>query len=362
LAKDGAEGLALAQSQNPELILLDYILPDMRGDEVCQRLFGEPQTSSIPVVLMSSSASEIKQVQERFSNVARSIAKPFTAELLCATVGYVLRELAQRGEANQQVAAAVAATKQTRAHGSIVFSGTTAYFSLGDALAGVQDGQLNGVFKIQIRDGTIEAYFDHGQPVVVTTKQVPLYMQESAFQWNDAQRQVEQIVTRGQTDCSCPLFILLVGRGVLGNEEMLNLCMEHGYKLFSRAWTHRGARFEFEDLAQLPEFCRYLPVHKGSMDQWCFETLRRIGDESLTALAWGEPSGIPAFTRRGYDRIQQIPLSKEEMAFVGYATAGYNLEQIAQQMGIAVEHAQRILFRFLAMEIFDYWPAAALGR
>ncbi|HEX8312691.1 MAG TPA: response regulator, partial [Chthoniobacteraceae bacterium] len=53
-AKDGGEGVQMAGEIHPDLILLDFILPDMKGDAVCQRLMENPVTSTIPVVLMSS--------------------------------------------------------------------------------------------------------------------------------------------------------------------------------------------------------------------------------------------------------------------------------------------------------------------
>jgi len=54
LAKDGKEGLSLAAREMPDLILLDFVLPDMKGDEVCRRLQADAKTAGLPVVLMSS--------------------------------------------------------------------------------------------------------------------------------------------------------------------------------------------------------------------------------------------------------------------------------------------------------------------
>ncbi len=77
-AKDGGEGIQLAQSGSPDLILLDYILPDMKGDAVCQRLVADPTTADIPVVMMSSNAGDIKRAEAEYKNIVKAIAKPFT--------------------------------------------------------------------------------------------------------------------------------------------------------------------------------------------------------------------------------------------------------------------------------------------
>ena len=59
-----------------------------------------------------------------------------------------------------------------------------------------------------------------------------------------------------------------------------------------------------------------LPPFAGTMSEWAMESLRFVGDDFRSAMA-GEPTGIPAYTRKGYERIQQIPLNDEELAFAG---------------------------------------------
>lgn len=53
-AEDGAKGLEIAQSRKPDLILLDVIMPKMRGDEVCRRLKANDATKNIPVIFLTS--------------------------------------------------------------------------------------------------------------------------------------------------------------------------------------------------------------------------------------------------------------------------------------------------------------------
>lgn len=54
LAATGEEGLAKAKTENPSLILLDQILPDLKGNEVLKKLKEDPQTQNIPVALLSN--------------------------------------------------------------------------------------------------------------------------------------------------------------------------------------------------------------------------------------------------------------------------------------------------------------------
>jgi CheY-like chemotaxis protein len=80
------EGLRAASSDTPDLILLDYVLPDMKGDEVLSRLSGDAATANVRVVYMSGFGTELPADPNRGPNVVGSLSKPFTSELLLSTV------------------------------------------------------------------------------------------------------------------------------------------------------------------------------------------------------------------------------------------------------------------------------------
>ncbi len=103
LAVDGADALAKAKSFKPDVILLDFILPDMRGSEVCQQLALDPETAHIPVILVSAKGAEIRQAYRDAHNVVSYIAKPFKPQVVTGIVAEVLAKTA----AGEQVKAAV---------------------------------------------------------------------------------------------------------------------------------------------------------------------------------------------------------------------------------------------------------------
>jgi two-component system phosphate regulon response regulator PhoB len=61
-AADGATAIALARSENPSLIILDLMLPDLSGTEVCRRLRAEPATRGVPIIILSARGEEIDRV------------------------------------------------------------------------------------------------------------------------------------------------------------------------------------------------------------------------------------------------------------------------------------------------------------
>jgi len=364
LAKDGTEGLELAASTRPDLILLDFVLPDMKGDEVCRRLAANEATAKIPIVLMSSSAAEMKRTEAEFDSVIKSIAKPFTPELLCATVSFSFREIAkkavEKGGAVPDRTATTFFTKSALAASGIRLSGHTGQFSMAWVLQAIEQDQLSGVLRVFTGPTPIEIYMAAGHPVIVTTRDGQAYLKGGSHSFTQEQKNLLEVTLRAQSDCGVPVFVSLFERRVLPAAEANRLCHEYGLRLFAPVWTAPRARFEFESQAAPPPFAAGLSAFDGTIGEWAMETLRCVGSESGSAMAWGEPTGIPAYTRRGYERIQQIPLNDEEVAFAGAIGPTTSLAQIAQAMKADTETAQRILHRFLCLEILDYWPASLL--
>lgn len=91
-ATTGQECLKCANEQRPALILLDYVLPDMQGTEVCRQLVNSPDTWEIPVLMMSSNGNAIRQMYQDLNNVADYLTKPFAPNVLKAVVGHILQK------------------------------------------------------------------------------------------------------------------------------------------------------------------------------------------------------------------------------------------------------------------------------
>ena len=56
VATDGTQGLTMASSEQPDLILMDLTLPDINGEEATRRLKADPATKSIPVIALTANA------------------------------------------------------------------------------------------------------------------------------------------------------------------------------------------------------------------------------------------------------------------------------------------------------------------
>jgi two-component system phosphate regulon response regulator PhoB len=87
----GDSGLRAAQMQNPDLILLDIMLPGMSGLEVCQILRNDPKTNKIPIIMVSAKGAEEDIVKGLELGAEDYVTKPFSPKVLMARVLAVLR-------------------------------------------------------------------------------------------------------------------------------------------------------------------------------------------------------------------------------------------------------------------------------
>jgi CheY-like chemotaxis protein len=76
-ATGGKEGLAIAAKERPNLILLDFFMPDLNGDVVLKTLQASPELSQIPVVMMSANKAEIQRMLPEFLDRFEFLDKPF---------------------------------------------------------------------------------------------------------------------------------------------------------------------------------------------------------------------------------------------------------------------------------------------
>ena len=85
-AADGAEALRKARSVTPDLILLDLMLPEMDGLEVCKLLRRDTKTSAIPIIMLTARASEIDRIVGLELGATDYVPKPFSPRELVLRV------------------------------------------------------------------------------------------------------------------------------------------------------------------------------------------------------------------------------------------------------------------------------------
>ena len=470
-APTAEEGLRTAVSERPDLILLDYILPDMKGDEVLARLLQEPTTAQTPVVYMSGFGADLQSDPSQHPNVVGSLNKPFTSELLLKTVetymptqtaepeqqttetqqpvegGWApadnpdagitpqpetlqepaadsfmaaapeqaaetanLEAAAGGGEqpwwsaappppatwsepaeqpaadpavtnfdpaptgfgspnnepaAADQFIAAAPAMEQTVAPtveaGGNFFSGDTSFFSLNWALHTISKQKLTGTLRCFGTREPVDLLARDGFILLATTRDPDFYCPESPITLVNVDAERTEAARQQQRETGQPLFITLAQQELILREPAMQLVQHYGQKLFGQLWTMPRVRFVFEQAQQLPAYASDAPAEED-VDHWALGTLRFIQFQELGNHADYDPSSIPAYTRDGFERVQNLRLTVAEAQFASQFNGARSIAQIAKNLRLDLKFARLTLFRFIALEIVELWPQMVAAK
>jgi twitching motility two-component system response regulator PilH len=462
-APTAEEGLVSARRDVPDLVLLDYVLPDMKGDEVSRHLSEDSSTAKVPVVYMSGFGADLKPDQTKNANVIGSLNKPFTSDLLLATVERYMPKTSRPVEARvpdvnrssfvtapvtaepeaptvpesvtwQEPESAVlsSAAIESESAGSVkpleselneapqaetasiaesvgaagdawwsvpsqppvapspqsqpsmlepafesdsasqipdiptegvetpatrVFlAGDTTFFSLSKALQAIGREKITGILHAYWNKETVELIARNGEIVLATTRDPQLYCPEAPITLvNVEAEQIEQARAK-QRESGCPFFLALAQEELILHEPAVQLVQHYGQKLFAQVWTAEKVRFIFEQRESLPDYCHDVPG-EADVDHWVLTTLRCIQSHELLETSDTEADRIPAYTRNGYERVQELRLTVAEAQFASQFNGVRSIAQIAKNLRLDFKLARLTLFRFLALEIVECWPS-----
>lgn len=77
-ATDGAAALAAIEAERPDVVVLDVMMPNMSGLEVCERLRAEPETKDLPIILLTARDGEADRRDGLASGADAYLTKPFS--------------------------------------------------------------------------------------------------------------------------------------------------------------------------------------------------------------------------------------------------------------------------------------------
>lgn len=465
-AATAEEGLVSAARDVPDLVLLDYVLPDMKGDEVSRHLSQNPTTANVRIIYMSGFGADLNPDPINNANVIGSLNKPFTSDLLLRTVEKYMskepsepeskaveteqtspaaepvwadpessaaqpawqepqstgidpawrepepaasekpawRETSETAPSEAAETAGIAASagatgdawwsapvsqpawpesqpststfafespsasQSTEARNEeslpvngAFFSGDTSFFSLNGALQTIGKEKLTGTLRAFWNKETVELLARNGEIILVTTRDPQLYCPEAPITLVNVDAEQTEQARAQQRETGCPVFLTLTREGLILHEPAVPLVQHYGQKLFAQLWTARKVRFVFEQSETLPEYCQDVPG-EADIDHWILTTLRCIQFQELVETPETDPGRIPAYTRDGYERVQQLRLTVAEAQFASQFNGVRSIAQIAKNLRLDFKFARLTLFRFLALEIVECWPPASVVK
>jgi two-component system, OmpR family, phosphate regulon response regulator PhoB len=91
VATDGEEALLLVEEENPDLVILDWMLPELSGIDVCRRLRETKKFKTIPIIMLTARGEESDKISGLDAGADDYVVKPFSPSELIARVRAVLR-------------------------------------------------------------------------------------------------------------------------------------------------------------------------------------------------------------------------------------------------------------------------------
>jgi CheY-like chemotaxis protein len=172
----GERGILAATEQPPDLLLLDYLLPDLNGDDVCRAISGNVALASVPVVVMSAKGEEAGTCFSNLASVVDILPKPFSPDALLAVVNHALEkrvpkpELVSREMSDHlDVSGLLPKSQEDKPAGlpigpdGAALLGDLAVVSIADILLLLQDRQHSGALHLVGSEASIDIFVNKGR-------------------------------------------------------------------------------------------------------------------------------------------------------------------------------------------------------
>ena len=93
-ARSGSEALVVVAEEQPDLVILDWMLPGLTGIEICRQIRARPKTKALPIIMLTARGEEGDRVRGLATGADDYVVKPFSVSELVARVHALLRRAA----------------------------------------------------------------------------------------------------------------------------------------------------------------------------------------------------------------------------------------------------------------------------
>jgi CheY-like chemotaxis protein len=412
-AATGQEGVDRARASPPDLVLLDYVLPDMKGVDVAAALGQSESTRNVPILVMSAKNDDLRPLFRPFAAVAGFLSKPFTPGEVCFLVGDLVARI--KGTAGEPAEAAPSFTRPQLEAGAralyahlrerfaripewspgLADAAPAPYFAkriltpelmdkllrglapvLRDAVTGsggaAPDGSsLQGHTSVLALPRLLRDLGESGRTGRLTVEHPPrktfLYLRRGdlVFATHDhpddyartgeaslagvPPQQLEAARVE-QRRSGTPLFVSLAAAGAAPAARLSDLLASLGKRVLMEALEAGPAPFRWHDLPVLPD---YVEAHASSysFEQLRLERLRRVDDWAQIEL---QVSSLHTVFHRapGFSRkLSEFELDAKERRVLTLVNGRRNVQQLVEKTGLPTFEVFHVLFRAAQVDL-----------
>jgi hypothetical protein len=241
----------------------------------------------------------------------------------------------------------------------VYFCGNTSLLPLNRALQAIAKEKLTGLLRSSWGEEPIDLLVRDGEIVLVTTRDPDLYCPETPTALTDIDPAVVDRARNQQKETGTPFFLTLAREGSITREQAVELIQHYGQRLFSKLWSAQRTSITFEKNADLLSDLAEMSGEPNVSD-WTLETLRLVQNRDQPANF--DATSIPAYTREGFEQVQKFRLTSDEAQFASQFNGARSVQQISKNLRLDLKSVRQLLFRFLALEIVECWPASTAAK
>jgi hypothetical protein len=241
----------------------------------------------------------------------------------------------------------------------VYFCGRTNLFPLNLAIRAIGKENLTGLLRGCWEQEPVDVLARDGEIVLATTRDPDLYCPDTPPVLANVDPEVLANARDQQKENGTPFLLTLARNESIELQPALDLMRHYGQLVFSQLWSARNVWIMFEKNAELLSGFGDV-AGDPDVDDWSLETLRLV--QNADQPAGFDPASIPAYTREGFDRVQKLKLTSDEAQFASQFNGARSVQQIAKNLRLDLKSARQLLFRFVALEIIECWPASTATK
>jgi CheY-like chemotaxis protein len=347
-AASGLEGVSRAKSSRPDVILLDYLLPDLRSADVCKRLRDDTTTSSVPVVVMSANDRGVLEDFRQFTTVVDFVGKPFTATEIRDRLESAIRggQKPQAAppppEAPSLILRSDVASPEAGA-GQLVLQGDLSHIPLLEIFRLLAAARASGVLTVEHSD-TVRVWLRRGDIVLCS---------RSALDWTALSTTLgerltpalRERVTQAQ-QIGKPVEIVLAEAGITSTSELPQALQSLSAQRVGELLASPSGRFAWQSLASLPDFVEAFGRHV-SLTAITLDHGRRAAEPHSSIRLDQVYDRTDGFTQK----LAGARLTAEEQRLLGLVNGRTTVNELISRVKLPAARVAAVLARLSAAEL-----------
>jgi CheY-like chemotaxis protein len=368
-ARTGEGGIEAAQTCQPQLILLDYLLPDLKGDDVCRAISGNVRLAPVPVIVMSAKGEDISECFAVMTNVVNIIAKPFSPDALLAVVGHTLEkaerpptEPAPPSESDNHIDLTTLMTGEGKdesppratSEESAALAGDLAMVSIADVLLLLQDRGHTGTLNLTQGRAQMDIYLGQGRVEFAGAHGVAEEFLLGSFLVRGGHLTQEALAQaldeRKQAGGGELLGAYLCGHGMLTPAAVRKAMGKQTAALVFESLRWGSGRFNFRPATELPPAAREAALGLA-VDGLILEGLRRVEEWRVIEQEIGD---FDMTFIRNEDKLAAFgrgQLLREEVAIAELVNGRNTVRDLIQISKMGSYDVTQVLFRLLRSKL-----------